>query len=627
MCLICESCKMKKVTFIFLCIIIAVHLNSCKKKEKPVVETTGLSNITASSATSGGNVISDGDDAVVERGVCWAKNPTPTTDDNKTSNGIGIGSFSSTLENLEPGTDYYVRAYARNEAGTGYGIAVSFKTLGQVPSASASQASDLTSSSARLSGVINPNLVTTAVSFEYGTTTNYGFSVSALQSSIDGNSDVPVNADITSLLPGTTYHYRVKAVNSLGITYSNDMTFTTLGSVPSVTTPTSSAITTSTFTVSSNVNANHVNTTVTIEYGTADTYGSSVSFSQNPVTGSVNTPVSITVSSLNPGTTYHFRVKAENSVGITYSNDVAVTTLGQIPLATTRAASHLYPSATYLNGTVSANYLSTTVTFEYGTTAALGSSIPAVQSPLSGSTAAAVNATLTGLTDGTTYHFRVKAENSLGVSYGNILTFVPEAAPTTVTDIEGRVYPVVLIGTQYWMAENLKTTKYNDNTNITNVTSSSDWIALTSPAYCWYENDAATYKDTYGALYNFYAVATGKLCPSGWHVPSNDEFTLLTDYLGGADIAGGKLKETGTTHWTSPNATATNESDFTALPAGDRTFDGSFTGTGVFGVWWTSTPYNEIKPWYRSVSKDHGMVFVGNGSENYLGFSIRCIRD
>jgi uncharacterized protein (TIGR02145 family) len=238
-----------------------------------------------------------------------------------------------------------------------------------------------------------------------------------------------------------------------------------------------------------------------------------------------------------------------------------------------------------------------------------------------------VSATISGLTEGATYNFRVKAENALGVTYGNNLTFVPVAPPTSITDIEGNVYSIITFGTQTWMAGNLKTTKYNDNTDIPNVTDGTTWIALTSPGFCWYNNDQATYKDTYGALYNFYTVSTGKLCPAGWHVPTDSEFTTFTNFLGDISLAGGKIKEAGTLHWTSPNTGATNVTGFTALPAGYRTDTGTFDGIGLYEEWWTSTPYNSIKPWYRSVGYLTSAIEVKNGSLNQRGFSIRCIKD
>jgi uncharacterized protein (TIGR02145 family) len=140
-----------------------------------------------------------------------------------------------------------------------------------------------------------------------------------------------------------------------------------------------------------------------------------------------------------------------------------------------------------------------------------------------------------------------------------------------ITDKDDNTYTAVTIGTQVWIIENLKTTKYNDGTTIPNITDNEVWANLTTPGYCWYDNDASTFKAIYGALYNWYAVNTGKLCPLGWHIPTRDDYTTLmlfldTDGTWDNNDAGGKLKETGTIHWLSPNIGATNESGFTALP-------------------------------------------------------------
>ncbi len=155
---------------------------------------------------------------------------------------------------------------------------------------------------------------------------------------------------------------------------------------------------------------------------------------------------------------------------------------------------------------------------------------------------------------------------------------------TTVIDIDGNVYKIITIGTQTWMAENLKTTKLYDGTSIPNITKSSDWYVLKTFAYCWYNNDSTINKNVYGALYNWYTVFTDKICPQGWHVPSNDEWTTLTTFIGGLSNAGGALKEIDTTHWNSPNTNATNESGFTALPSGGCSNDGTFNSIGNEGI-------------------------------------------
>lgn len=196
----------------------------------------------------------------------------------------------------------------------------------------------------------------------------------------------------------------------------------------------------------------------------------------------------------------------------------------------------------------------------------------------------------------------------------------------TVTDIDGNTYGWKKIGAQYWMTSNLKTTHYNDGTDITNVTDNAAWIALTTEAYCWYSNDYATYGPVYGALYNWYAVNTGKLAPTGWVIASDTALTALTTYLGGESIAGGKLKEADTVHWLSPNTDATNSSGFTALPGGARRItDGAFGSVAMYGMFWSSTEADASLAWRRYLYSSSGSAYRGSIYKHY-GFSVRCVR-
>ena len=193
----------------------------------------------------------------------------------------------------------------------------------------------------------------------------------------------------------------------------------------------------------------------------------------------------------------------------------------------------------------------------------------------------------------------------------------------TVKDIDGNVYHTVTIGTQVWMVENLKTTKYNDGTEILNITDQ-EWSMLTTGVYCNYNDDEGLVS-IYGRLYNWNAVNTGKLAPKGWHIPTDAEWTILSNYLGGDSIASGKLKEESTTHWFNPNTEATNESGFTALPGGDR-YNDSYTKIGEYGFWWSSTSYSSVNAIGRYLV--HNEKYVGvNHVPIYLGFSVRCIKD
>ena len=209
----------------------------------------------------------------------------------------------------------------------------------------------------------------------------------------------------------------------------------------------------------------------------------------------------------------------------------------------------------------------------------------------------------------------------------------------TATDFDGNVYTTVTIGNQVWLGENMKTTHYNDGSAIPLVSNNNDWGTLSTPAYCWYDNDEASHKATYGALYNWYVVETGKLCPDGWHVPTDSEWKQLEMYLGmsqsdadkqgfyrGTD-EGGKLKETGTIHWDSPNEGATNESGFTALPGGNRTYNGVvFESLGSGAHFWCATEYDGNLAWRRYIFYADGDIWRDIQYKRY-GFSVRCIKD
>ena len=201
----------------------------------------------------------------------------------------------------------------------------------------------------------------------------------------------------------------------------------------------------------------------------------------------------------------------------------------------------------------------------------------------------------------------------------------------TVKDVDGNVYKTITIGTQTWMAENLKVTKYSNGDLIPNLTDNQQWENVTAGAHrigacCDYDNKPVN-STTYGKLYNGYAVNDPRgLAPKGWHVPTKSEWTTLIDYLGGKEVAGDKLKEKGNAHYTSLNTGATNETGFTALPSGDRENIGRFGSIGRFGGWWSSTEEDIYSAWDLCVGYDFGGVVMDHGDES-AGYSVRCIRD
>jgi uncharacterized protein (TIGR02145 family) len=540
----------------FIGFILAITiLSSCEDKSTPtapVISTNNVTQISTVSAVSGGIITNDGGAAIISKGICWNTSDNPTVNNNKTTESGESLSFTSNLTQLQPNTSYYVRAYAVNSAGTSYGNSVSFKTGGDKPSPVSQNATNIQQTTATLNGTVNPNSITTTVTFEYGVTTSYGSTATAQQSPLSGDAEMIVSVNLTGLKSGTTYHFRIKAENSLGIIYSPDITFTTSGSVPTIVTSEVSQIT-------------HIHAfcggTIISDGGIATT-----------------------------------------SRGVCWS--------------------------TSPNPTISDNKTS----------------------DLFGLSPGYFPSFISGLNANTIYYLRAYGTNSSGTGYGQQVQFVTLTNYTgqtgTISDNDGNSYQTIGIGSQVWMAENLKTTKFNDGVAIQNVTSDAAWAALTTPAYCIFNNDALNYKPTYGVLYNWHtidAAANGNrnVCPAGWHVPSDEEWTTLKNYLGesvsgvwsfttlstGSNIAGKMLKEAGTLHWLAPN-TGTNDTGFKALPGGSRNPTGFFNYIGTNGYWWSSTKQNwgNMDAYFNSIYNDNSVMSVDPGNRSY-GFSVRCIKN
>jgi uncharacterized protein (TIGR02145 family) len=210
--------------------------------------------------------------------------------------------------------------------------------------------------------------------------------------------------------------------------------------------------------------------------------------------------------------------------------------------------------------------------------------------------------------------------NSLEIRNSSVWVALSTPASTAV------FLPTIVIGTQQWQAKNLDVAFYRNGDSIPQVSDPTAWAALTTGAWCYYNNDPLQ-GNKYGKLYNWYAVNDSRgLAPQGWHIPSDAEWTTLTTTLGGSSVAGGKMKESGTFNWTTPNTGADNSSGFAGLPGGGRFNDGTFSFVGFFGYWWSSTEFSSPSAWFRYLDYNDGSL-GRSGSNRRLGFSVRCLRD
>ena len=512
-----------------------------KPKSLPVVITGAVSQITANGCTAEGQVLSDGNSPVTERGIVLAQDEIPDINDRKITAGTGTGSFQASVNGLLPGKTYRLRAYAVNAVGVAYGVSVEVNTEAVAPSVTTTAASAITSSSVVLAGNVTDDGGASVQErgIYWSPNPNPGPSGNKV---VLGTGTGTFETTLNSLQPNTSYYYKAYAVNSVGVSYGSETTFKTLIAIP-----------------------------VVVTNGITDLAHQSLKSGGN-------------VTDAGGGTV--------SARGVVWSLSPGATIAG--------------------NKTTDGN--------------GLGSFI----------------STLSGLQPETRLYLRAYATNEAGTGYGEELTVKTKYPPLifnsslsygTVTDFDGNSYKTITIGSQTWMAENLKTTRYNDGTAIPLIENDQSWEAARTPAYSWYGNDPSTYKDVLGAFYNFYAVNTGKLCPTGWRVPTIPDYQAFVAILPPTD-PGIVLKETTNTHWlTSPNP-ATNSTGFTAVPAGYRVTSTGGISPTAWGeaYWWTSTPITDL----GLTSPNRGYVYVltryndgfgGQSDLQYFGHSVRCIQN
>jgi len=416
------------------------------------------------------------------------------------------------------------------------------------------------------------------------------------------------------------YYVRAYAINSVGIGYGDQVTFTTTQvAIPVLTTTAVSTISQTTAVSGGNITVDNG--------GSVTSRGVCWSTNQNPTIidsktadGTGTGIFTSSITGLLSGTTYYVRAYATNSAGTGYGSQISFTTVG-LPTVTTTPITIITNTTASSGGNVTAAG-GATVT-DRGVCWSLSQNPTISDNKTSNGTGTgSFTISITGLVSGTSYYARAYATNSAGTSYGNEVSFT-----TSITDIDGNVYQTIKIGNQVWMAENLKTTKYRNGDLIgtTNPTSL-DISSESAPKYQWAYGGNENNVPIYGRLYTWEALNDSRnIAPAGWHVARDDEWTTLTTNLGGLSVAGGKLKESGTNHWNSPNTGATNETGFNALPGGLRRSDGLFFSIGDYGSWWTSSGLS-INAWVYTMNNTGTNVFRGNDSIRH-GFSVRCVRD
>jgi uncharacterized protein (TIGR02145 family) len=618
-----------------LIISLALGLYSCKDKSTiPAVITNDITDITQTTAVSGGSITDDGGAEISVRGVCWSNTENPTTASDKTSNGTGIGSYISDITGLTAGIKYYVRAYATNSAGTAYGNQVSFTTE---PAGN---------------GIIfNPDII-------YGTTSDIeGTQYKTVE--IGTQIWMAENLKTTKYNDGSSIALITDNAEWSGLTtpaycwYENDISNKDIyGALYNWYAVNRGNLCPSGWHIPTDAEW----TILTTFLGGEDIAGGKLKETGtrhwNPNVDATN----ITGYSAVPGgfrgnsgsffdMSYfggYWWTADENWQRLIQSHSGSISSQsgddafgasvrciqGEPPTTTLPVVTTLTPSGVTLTSAISGGTVESNAGASITDRGVCWSTVanPTTADPKTseGTGAGSFISSIEGLAANTVYHLRAYAINSVGTAYGD--EFILKTMTSQVTDIDGNIYYSVTIGTQEWLSENLKVTRYRNGDEIPNITDYTIWDPLTTGARSTniYLPD---YAATYGWYYNWYAVSDNRnICPTGWHVPSDDEWTTMTTYLGGESEAGGKLKEAGHFHWVDPNVGATNETGFTALGGEAYLASPGWSGPGYSSFLWTATEYDATEAWNRILSSSDAQAGkVSNMKRS--GFSVRCIKD
>ncbi len=444
---------------------------------------------------------------------------------------------------------------------------------------------------------------------------------------------------ITGLTPGATYYVRAYATNSVGTAYGTQVSFSTTAILPTITTTSLSAITTTTATGGGNI----------ISDGGAAISARGVCWNTSQYPTILNSKTndgtsagtfSSSITGLTPGSTYYVRAYSTNSIGTAYGNQVTATTLANLPTISTNAISSISATTAVGGGNIS-NDGGAEVTARGVCWGTSPNPTIANNKTTDGTGTGSFSSSITGLTLGVTYYVRAYATNSAGTAYGSEVTF--KTVVLTVTDIDGNVYSTVNLGNQIWMAENLKTTRFRNGSLIGTTTNELflDIPHLYTPVFQWPCSGVEAYVSTYGRLYTLYAASDSRgVCPYGWHLPSNYEWTTMVEYINSHYSNGAKAMASKTGVWANSTVsgavgniqTGNNACGFNAVPSGYMVFDwwfgfeGEFWNTGYKTIWWTRNSYNDTDGYCWRMQFDENVVTSVRFSMRN-GLSVRCVKD
>jgi uncharacterized protein (TIGR02145 family) len=595
--------------------------------ELPSVTTAAVTGITKVSAISGGTVTSDGGAQVIQRGICWNSGGNPDINGEHTTDDSGLGVFVSNITGLTAATPYYVRAYATNSAGTAYGAEIQFTTesVDELPVVTTSEISAVTKTTATGGGTVafEGNTPVTARGLCWNTK---GLPVATDPHTVDGTGTGIFTSSLSGLTAGTPYYVRAYATNSFGTAYGEQRQFTTsqVITIPEVTTADVTGITGTTATGGGNITAD----------GGAEVSARGLCWNTtgNPdVTGNKTSDgagTGIFTSSLTglfADSTYFVRAYATNSVGTGYGEQKQFHTSDSVrlPTVTTKNVSEVTITSATCGGDISSDG-GAPVIARGVCWSGLGE--PTITDGIThdGTGVGSFISHMDTLFPTITYYVRAYATNSAGTAYGETRLFTALDPEGTAKDPRtGRIYRTVKIGTKTWIAENMDWLPQVSPPGVEQENGYAYWV-FDYHGYNVAEAKATANYQAYGVLYN--AQTAGWACPVFYTLPSEEEAKNMVQILGGESVAGGKLKETGTQFWQSPNAGATNETGFGARGAGFN-FLGTFTNLGYGAYFWTGTPLEwEFKHVYSFDLSNQGADVQHKETWTKFGLSVRCIR-